>query len=69
QGRFVELGRTEDLYARPVHPYTQALLAAIPTIKRGVEAAALAEVDAGSLATERRPLIEIEPGHFAEIAA
>ncbi len=29
-GRIVELARTEDLFARPQHPYTQALLSAIP---------------------------------------
>ncbi len=28
-GRVVESGRTEDLIARPLHPYTQALLAAV----------------------------------------
>ena len=29
-GRIVELGDTEDVYCRPMHPYTQALLSAIP---------------------------------------
>jgi oligopeptide/dipeptide ABC transporter ATP-binding protein len=29
-GRFVELGPTEDLAERPLHPYTQALLSAEP---------------------------------------
>ncbi len=29
-GRIVELCRSEDLYARKLHPYTQALLSAIP---------------------------------------
>ena len=29
-GRIVELGDTEAVYDRPLHPYTQALLSAIP---------------------------------------
>ncbi|MEC9347833.1 MAG: oligopeptide/dipeptide ABC transporter ATP-binding protein [Pseudomonadota bacterium] len=29
-GRFCEVGRSELLYARPAHPYTRALLSAIP---------------------------------------
>jgi oligopeptide/dipeptide ABC transporter ATP-binding protein len=29
-GKIVELSPAEELYARPVHPYTAALLAAIP---------------------------------------
>ncbi|MEZ6017937.1 MAG: ATP-binding cassette domain-containing protein [Planctomycetota bacterium] len=29
-GRIVELGRTADIFERPQHPYTQALLSAIP---------------------------------------
>ncbi len=29
-GRIVELARRDDLFARPSHPYTQALLSAIP---------------------------------------
>jgi peptide/nickel transport system ATP-binding protein len=29
-GRIVELAPTEQLFARPVHPYTKALLAAVP---------------------------------------
>jgi peptide/nickel transport system ATP-binding protein/oligopeptide transport system ATP-binding protein len=30
-GRMVELGPAEDVFSRPTHPYTQALLSAIPT--------------------------------------
>jgi ABC-type glutathione transport system ATPase component len=31
-GRFVELGPTEQVLARPAHPYTQLLLASVPKI-------------------------------------
>ncbi len=33
-GRIVEEGPTDDLYANPLHPYTQALLAAIPSVDK-----------------------------------
>ena len=29
-GRMVEFGKTEDLFAKPLHPYTEALLSAVP---------------------------------------
>jgi oligopeptide/dipeptide ABC transporter ATP-binding protein len=29
-GRIVETGRSEEVYAHPAHPYTEALLSAIP---------------------------------------
>ncbi len=32
-GRVVELGETEDIFDRPNHPYTQALLAGIPRLE------------------------------------
>lgn len=31
-GRLVEYSETEELFAKPLHPYTQALLASVPTI-------------------------------------
>jgi oligopeptide/dipeptide ABC transporter ATP-binding protein len=30
RGRLVELGPAEEVYSRPMHPYTQALIAAVP---------------------------------------
>ena len=34
-GRVVEMGRSVDLYSNPNHPYTQALLSAVPQPKPG----------------------------------
>lgn len=46
-GRIVELVRSDDLFANPVHPYTEALIAAAPVpdpTHRGVEARLEGEV-------------------------
>ena len=32
-GKIAEIGVTDDLFARPLHPYTQALLACVPEVK------------------------------------
>jgi oligopeptide/dipeptide ABC transporter ATP-binding protein len=34
-GRIVEQGKPDDLFSAPAHPYTQALVSAIPTLGRG----------------------------------
>ncbi len=36
-GRIVELANNEDMFAQARHPYTQALLQAVPTIEAGLE--------------------------------
>jgi len=33
-GKIVEVAETDDLFANPLHPYTQALLAAIPVVDK-----------------------------------
>jgi oligopeptide/dipeptide ABC transporter ATP-binding protein len=32
-GKIVELSPAEELQARPIHPYTEALLSAVPTVE------------------------------------
>ncbi len=33
-GEIVEIGRTADIFANPLHPYTKALLSSVPQIKK-----------------------------------
>ena len=35
-GRIVELGKNKEIFANALHPYTHALLNAVPTIKAGL---------------------------------
>jgi len=36
-GRIIELGKNEDIFGNPLHPYTLALLNSVPTIDDGLE--------------------------------
>jgi peptide/nickel transport system ATP-binding protein len=36
-GRMVEIGRTDDIFYRPRHPYTLGLIRAVPTVTGGFE--------------------------------
>ena len=51
RGEIVETGTVDDVHERPSHPYTQRLVAAVPTLRRalaGTGAAELARGAAGS---------------------
>jgi len=53
-GELVELGDAESVFDAPAHPYTQALLSAVPEIDDGT---AIAQVDASGAPVARRERI------------
>ena len=66
-GRIVELSSTEKLFAHPLHPYTRALLSAIPLPDPAAEKRKVLEVyDPSCHHYEENPPVwaEVEPGHF-----
>ncbi len=64
-GRIVEMGTTEALFAAPAHPYTQALLSAIPQLD---PAASRHRVVLDPASFDRQaPLRQITAGHFAAL--
>lgn len=64
QGRLVELADAEELFANPVHPYTQTLLSAIPVPDPIRERKRVLRTFGGE-GLENSEWTEITPGHFA----
>jgi ABC-type oligopeptide transport system ATPase subunit len=62
-GRIVEMGETEAIFASPAHPYTRALLSAIP-VPDPTAPRQRVVLDPASF-DRTAPLREVEPGHFA----
>jgi peptide/nickel transport system ATP-binding protein len=54
-GTIVEIASRDDLYAAPKHPYTQALLAAIPVPNPAIEAARQHVITKGKVPSAQRP--------------
>ncbi len=72
KGKIVELAESEQLFAHPLHPYTRALLSAIPQPDPISERKKVLEVyDPGchNYSDQNPPLWEeVEPGHFVRAA-
>ena len=54
-GTIVEIASRDELYANPKHPYTQALMAAIPVADPVVEASRAHQVIKGEVPSAQRP--------------
>ena len=54
-GRIVEIARRDELYKTPLHPYTEALLAAIPVADPEVEARRPRAIVAGEVPSALKP--------------
>ena len=72
-GHLVEVARSEDLYLKPMHPYTRALLSAIPepnplTEKKRKRIDYDPDRD-HDYSVEKPSMVEVEPEHFVLCAA
>ncbi len=64
RGRIVELAPAARLFEAPAHPYTRALLSAIPSLQPG---ARLERIPYDAASFQRLPLREVAPSHSAAI--
>jgi oligopeptide transport system ATP-binding protein len=67
KGEIVELSETEALFANPLHPYTRALLSAIPQPDPEIERhkqVLTYDPSTHDYNTDGPEWVEIEPGHF-----
>jgi len=64
RGRIVEVAQAERLFTAPAHPYTQALLSAIPHLQPGQK---LERIPFDASAFQPLPLREVTPAHFAAV--
>jgi peptide/nickel transport system ATP-binding protein len=63
RGRIVEMGPTASVFAGPAHPYTRALLSAVPALDPDARHSPL-ELDPTSFDSQA-PLRQVQAGHWA----
>jgi oligopeptide transport system ATP-binding protein len=64
-GRIVEMGNTTEIFANAQHPYTKALLSAVPATDPDAPRARI-ELDP-ALVSHGAPLRQVSEGHFAAV--
>lgn len=72
QGELKELAETEELFARPLHPYTRSLLSAVPMPDPDIEknkVLIMYDPEAHDYSTEKPSWREVFPGHFVLASA
>ncbi len=79
QGRMIEMADTEELFANPLHPYTQTLLAAVPIPDPDIEQSRVPGnlVDTSAEAMQETTTLEIsesewkrvKPNHYVTVSA
>ena len=69
-GRMVELASSDELFAHPMHPYTKALLSAIPlpdpAYEKNRKRITYNRLSAHDYTVDQPSLREIAPGHFVD---
>lgn len=65
KGRIVELAETDELYENPIHPYTKALLSAVPIPDPLIEKERRRlDPDLEAYLEQNSVLVEVSPGHW-----
>ena len=67
-GQLVEVAQTEELFSRPLHPYTQSLLSAVPLPDPRIQKGRQRQVYTPPEAAERA-MIEVTQGHWVRCSA